>query len=292
MKKSLTLFAAVMLVCALVFSFAGCSYDEEETAETTTIFVKSPLPTDITTSYDEESNVVTDTTYSPEALAANSVPIFEYFNLHINEAKQGKASADMSLRRSLGKVTDENGESLPISENKYVNAAFSLLDSYMLHNGGDSAEYGEDLSSFMPIKGESYVSRLTMDEIELATCADNGTERRITVTLKTPALPETIEKAYDMENIDDILEEFKKANKYMSLDKPVISYDNCQVILTTNVETDEVTAIEYIKNIDVKINVTGEGKMSEISTVPVQFRLTNTVSYSLNHEEPTTLADK
>ncbi len=290
MKKKILAIVSIALVFSFLFAFAGCTgtTTEDETTTTTTIKVKTPLPTDITTSIDEESNTVTDTTYSPEALAANTVTIFDYFNLHINEVKGQKAAVNMSQGKSIGKVTDAEGNTLPLSENEYIAAAISSLDSYMLHTPGAEIAYGEDLAAFLPVKGQSYVSALTLEDIESATCVDNELQRYITLTLKSPSLPATIEKAYDMGNVDDVLAEFKKAEKYLTVAQPTLTYNDCQIILTTNVETDEVIAIEYIKNIDVATEVTGIGTLEGVGTVPVNFRYSNTVKYSLDRTVPET----
>jgi len=295
MNKKILAISSIVLVFALLFGFAGCSLTSEDEEETTVINIKTPLPTDITSSYDEESNLVTDTEYSPEALSANTKTIFEYFNVHVNELKNIKAAVSMGQSKRINKATDENGESIKMSENEYVNAAISGLKKYMLHNDGDSIEYGEDLVPFLPVKGENYVSKLTINEVESATCVDNETERVITITLKSPVLPATIEKAYDMENIDEIMEEFDKVNEYMSVEKPDLTYKNCQIIVKADVETDEVYSIEYVKTIDVETTVTGKGKLSDIGEVPVIFNYSNNISYSIDRTDPstsTTLAEK
>ena len=156
MNKKILAVISVVLVFSFLFGFAGCSSTtEEETTTTTTIKTKTVLPTDITTSIDEESNVVTDTTYSAEALAANTKTIFEYFNLHVNEVKASKAAVEMSQSKSIGKSLDADGNEIAMSDNEYLNAAIVSLDSYMLHEDGANLEYGEDLAAFIPVKGEA-----------------------------------------------------------------------------------------------------------------------------------------
>ncbi len=290
MKKTISAIISVVLVFSLIFAFAGCSSTQEEETTTTTINVKTPLPTDITSSVDEESNVITDTTYSPEALAANTATIFDYFNLHINEVKGVKAKVEMSEDKSIGKSVDAEGNEIAMSENDYVNAAIKTLDSYMLHNNGETAEYGDDLVAFMPVKGAEYVSALTLEDVESATCVDDGMFRTITLTLKSPALPATIEKAYDLGNVDEVMEEFKKAEKYLTVAQPTLTYNDCQIIIQANVETDEVTSIEYVKVIDVKTEVTGEGSLADMGTVPVQFRYRNAIRYTIDRTDPSTTA--
>lgn len=293
MNKKIMAAISMILVFSFLFAFAGCDTNEPEEESTTVITAKTPLPTDITTSFDEEESVtVTDTTYTPEQLAANTITIFDYFNVHINELKGVKAKVEMSQSKSIGKaksdVANEEGEyeDLPMSDNAHINAAIKTLDSYMLNTDGASIEYGEDLVPFLPVKGANYVSALTLEDVESATCVDKDGQRVITVTLKSPALPATIEKAYDMGNVDEIMKEFEKANKYMTASKPTLTYKDCQIIITANVETDEVHTIEYVKNIDVATEVTGQGSLADMGTVPVTFRYSNTVKYTIDRTTP------
>lgn len=291
MNKKIMAAISMILVFSFLFAFAGCSSTEEEETTTTTIKVKTILPTDITTSYDEESQLVTDTTYSPEALAANTVTIFEKFNLWINETKGATASAEMSQSKSISKAKDAEGNDIPMSDNDYLNAAITSLDSYMLHNDGASIEYGESLKDFLPVKGTEYVSAITLDEVERATCVDNGDQRIITVTLKnTDNLPETLKKAFDMGSVEDVLAEFEKAEKYLTVGNPTLTYKDCQIIITSNLTTDEVHTIEYVKNVDVAVDVTGEGSLADMGTVPVTFRYSNNIKYTIDRTVPETEA--
>lgn len=291
MNKKILAAISIVLVFSFLFAFTGCTSTEEEETTTTTVFVKTPLPTDITTGIDEESQTVTDTNYTPEQLKANTATIFEYFNLHVNEVKSAKASVNMSQDKSIGKAKDAEGNDLPFSDNDYINAAITSLDSYMLHNDGAELAYGENMVEFMPVKGAAYVSALTLEDIESATCVDEGNQRTITLTLKSPALPATIEKAYDMGNVDEVMAEFAKAEKYLSVEKPVLEYKDCQIIIIANVETDEVHTIKYVKNIDVKTNVTGQGSLADMGTVPVTLRYSNTVEYAIDRTVPETAAE-
>lgn len=289
MNRRILAAICVILIFSFLFAFTGCSgTSDTESTTTTTVFVKTPLPTDITTSVDDESQVITDTTYTPEMLKANTATIFEYFDLHINEVKNATANVKMSQKKSIGKAKDAEGNDIAMSDNEYINSAIKTLDSYMLHNDGAELAYGEDLTAFMPVKGANYVSALTLDDIESATCVDEGTQRTITLTLKSPSLPETIEKAYDMGNVDEVMTEFQKAEKYLTVEKPTLEYKDCQIIIVSNIETDEVHTIKYVKNIDVKTDVTGQGSLADMGTVDVTFRYSNTVEYSIDRTAPET----
>jgi|GEM_PF-152014 len=298
MTKKISVIISLLLAFSFLFVFAGCdSTTEDETTETT-ITAKTPLPTDITTSYDEESQLVTDTTYSPEKLMENTATIFEYFNIHVNELKTNavKAAVNVSVGKNISKAKDAEGNDLPMSENDYVNAAIASLSGKMLNEDGSSVAYEDsNIVNDIPVKGAAYVSQLTLEEVESATCVDNGTLRTIIVTLKNPVALETVEKAYDIGSVQDVLTEFDKADAYMNVTKePVLTYKDCQIIIVADVQTDEVLSIEYKKNIDVATEVTFQGTLADAGVVPVTFRYESNVKYDLDRTNPaetTTMAE-
>lgn len=298
MTKKISVIISLLLAFSFLFVFTGCdSTTEDETTETT-ITAKTPLPTDITTSYDEESQLVTDTTYSPEKLMENTATIFEYFNIHVNELKTNavKAAVNVSVGKNISKAKDAEGNDLPMSENDYVNAAIASLSGKMLNEDGSSVAYEDsNIVNDIPVKGAAYVSQLTLEEVESATCVDNGTLRTIIVTLKNPVALETVEKAYDIGSVQDVLTEFDKADAYMNVTKePVLTYKDCQIIIVADVQTDEVLSIEYKKNIDVATEVTFQGTLADAGVVPVTFRYESNVKYDLDRTNPaetTTMAE-
>lgn len=288
MNKKIAAIVSILLVFSFLFAFAGCDSTEEEPTTETTITAKTPLPTDITTSYDEESQLVTDTTYSAEVLQANTKTIFEYFNIHINELKSAdvKASLNVSVDKNISKAKDAEGNDIAMSENEYVATAINSLSDYMLNEEGSSAEYGP-VKDLLPVQGQAYVSALTLEEVESATCVDNGKVRTITVILKSPAPLTTVEKAYDIGSVQDVLAEFEKAEEYMTVTKePVLTYKDCVIIINVDVETDEVFSIEYKKNIDVETEVTGQGTLASVGATPVNFRYESYVKYELDRTNP------
>lgn len=93
-------------------------------------------------------------------------------------------------------------------------------------------------------------------------------------------------------NVDDIMKEFESANAYLSAEKPVIKYKDCQIIIRINLEKDEIHTIEYKKGVDVSTNVTGQGTLADVGKVPVNFNYNSTVTYNIERpaEETTTAA--
>lgn len=309
MKKKIPAILSIVFIFAILFSFAGCVFVEEE-EETTTYTALSPLPTEITSSIDEDRNIITDTTYSPENAAKNTVTILEYALPLMNELKSEpvKASVKMSQDKNIGKVTviNENGEeeSAPMSENAVVNAAITSLKDYMLKEDGKEITYKDSLADnaikdFLPVSGEASVIGLTPDDFEFATCVDNGTERVITMMIKNDGVPsvmeERISKVYDKEDVDAILKEFDSASDYMTVGTPELTYKNCSIVLKIDNQTDTIVSIEYFKSVDVSVEITGVGSLSEIGKVPVQFNYTDKITYTIdetNPDETTTLAEK
>ncbi len=294
MKSKFAPLLAIILVFALIFGFAGCSLTEDDTESTSEINIRTPLPTDITSSLDENRNVVTDTEYSPEALKTNTAEIFKYFTAEIAALKSGKAAVSMSERNSLNKATDENGDSIAYSENEYLNAAFTGLKKYFTKNTDDSMEYGSGIYDFAVTNGESYLPDITAAEVESATCADEGAVRRVTVKLVSPVPAGVAEKAAAKKKVQYMLDEFAKAEKYLTVEEPTLTYKEYTIILTINVETDEITQIRCEKSIDAAMNVTGRGELASIGTAPVNFNYHSEVTYDFNYEDPatsTTLAE-
>jgi len=534
-KKMILSAISILLVFATVFAFAGCDGNEDTTESTTIITAKNALPTDITTSYDESSNLITDTTYTPEQLQANTAKIFEYANQKMNALKNGvvakvsmsqgkgigdaseivyltqaeiKALVDEALKEYAGEVegkladadpaiadakeaADKAAEKLEkakakgdaekikeaetskkiadrlyqeaiahkedvikgkkaideklfdgsnfevlsneqyeivngyaqskgitisfypgnvvkakqrngvaMSENDYINTAIKSLDSYMLNNEGFSTgdEY-VNVADYLPLAGGNTVWNLTLDDVKSATCVDMDGQRTITITLKGREFEdiieqEIIESVYNVEtikdpddsemlkieelidaandkvdaanekiataekalikaekkknaeaiekakadkaaaeaekaaataeklaaekqkrdalslksideNVDDIMKEFEKANSYLTVEKPVLQYKDCQIIITMNLETEEIHTIQYKKSVDVSTVVTGQGSLaakydesgkeivSGVGPTDVKFNYNNTITYNLERpevKEPTTAA--
>ena len=294
MKTKFAPLLAIILVFALIFGFAGCALTEDDTETTSEISIKTPLPTDITSSLDENRNVVTDTEYSPEALKSNTVEIFKYFVSEIAALRNAKAAVSMSERNSIGKATDENGDRIAYSENEYINAAFTGLKKYFTRNADDSMEYGDGVYDFAVTNGESYLPDITAAEVESATCADEGNVRRVTVKLVSPVPAGVAEKAAAKEKVQYMLDEFAKAEKYLTVEAPELTYREYTIYLTINVETDEITQLRCEKSIDAAMSVTGQGELASVGTAPVNFNYYSEVTYNFNYEDPataTTLAE-
>lgn len=305
MKKRILAIVSVILTLSMLFMFAGCNTAPTEDETTTTQKVKTVLPADITHSVNEAGETITMTDYTPEQLEANSDKIFAYFLAQSEELKTAKAAVSIDLSKGITKSTDENGDAIPFSGNDTLNSAVKTLSKYMLITGAtqenaqgyvgtekgqvvvlnSGIEYGEKaLTEVLPLE---HLATLTREEVKSATCKDEGPLRIITITLKDASAPATIEKAYSMGNKEEILKELATAKDYMTVaSDPVLSYDNCQMIVTVNIETDEITAIEYIKRINVSTSVVGAGTLAGLEETPVKFCYESFLKYNLDRTDP------
>ena len=287
MSRKILSLTAVLLTFALLFGFAGCSLIPEGEEETTTeINVKTPLPTEVTSSVDEDGNTVTQTEYSPEQLAANTAEIFEYFNKVINEVKTKQAAVRKTDRYYVGRTEDADGNRLPYCENEFINAAFSGLKSKYESTKTSEIDYGTKFAESIPVKDKPYVSRLDAADIESATCVDDGAERTVTVVLKEPVSQTALLKAFETADVEYLIKEFKKTEQYIAVGEPEITYTACSITIKVNIETDEVTQIRYQKTADVTVPVTGAGSLESVGEQTVNFSTHPEIIYDFDYNDP------
>lgn len=274
MRNKIFAIISVFLVFALVFSFAGCTTEQE--TETTTYKIKTPLPEDPTEGTNEKGETITDPTYSAEQLDANTTDIFDYFLGLVNGLGDDKAIVTKSIDKSIGKAKNDKEEEVPMSENDYINVAIETLAPYMFNEDGEEFDAKTPLTESLPI---DEFAALTREDVKSATSSYQGQFRVITITLNNPM---------DVHSVDEsILENFNdaKVKEYMTItEDPSYMLKECQIIVTVLVETDEITRIEYIKNADVKTSVKGEGTLKDVAETPVEFRYVCKTAYDINRE--------
>lgn len=300
MSKKFSAIVAVLLCAAMIFAFAGCGAEVTDASDETTIKIKTPdLPTEQLYSVDSfgetiyvdaEGNELSETTTLNEAgILAKNTRLLDYYNVNVNALGDGSTTAIVkrSEKKSIGKQTDAEGNSVKMSENAQINAAIDTLKKYMLITAEDKeTEYTNELKDALP--GTDYVSMLTIDQIENSTCVDGDTTRTITLTLKSPVPEAVIDENFEKEDIDAIYAEFDKAADYMTIDKAntKFEYVNCTIEVVADLETDNIISIKYTKGVNVNTAVTGTGTLESVGTVPVQFLYTYTVSYSIDRTAP------
>lgn len=304
MNRKILAVVAALLAFSMIFALAGCSSNkqEEETTTETTIAKKTPnLPTEQLFTVEDDSSTYylgaegetlsETTTLDAAGILAKNTTLLEYYNLNLNAIKDGstKAVVTRSESKSIGKQSDSEGNSVSMSENDRVNAAIETLKKYMLISAENtSTEYTADLADALPAHGEAWVSKLTIDDVESATCVDGDTTRTVTIVLKSPTPQATIENNFDVEDINAVYAEFDKAADYMTINKDatVLTYVNCTVTIVSELETDNVLSVSYSKGINVDTEVTGVGSLESVGTLPVKFLYTYSVNYNIDRADP------
>lgn len=275
MKKKILAIISVFLVFTLVFSFAGCTTEEEPE---TTYKINTPLPEDPTEGTNEDGQAVTDPTYSEAELEDNTTVIFDYFLRIVGELRDDKAAVTVGVGKGVGKAKNDKDEEIPMSENDYINVAIETLAPYMFADEGEEFEYGTDIATTIPL---DTFAALTREDVINATSSNQGQFRVITININGTA---------DTHDVDgSIVENFEneEVKKYMSLTKaPSYQVKEGTIIVTVLVETDEITKIEYIKNADVSTAVKGEGTLESVEETDVTFRYTTYTTYDINREKP------
>ncbi len=261
MKKKISKLLAALLALSLVFSLAACDgfrIPEDETEISTTepaVISKTPQP-----KTNKES--------------------VEYFNKVINAVKLEKPAVKPKLSKNVGNVETENAK---------LKAIVPTLKKYMLHTDAKKAAQGEDLTNIFPVMGQSWSSQITDADVKYANCLEAEKTYEINIRFKDALNPEPLKsslgKVFDLADINEILDEFKKAEAYLKVESADLTYKDCYIKCTVDRATDEVLAISYFINVDVKSVVTGTGSLEGIGTLPFNFNYTSTASYELSREK-------
>lgn len=302
MNRKIIAVVSVLLVMSMLFAFAGCSSTKEEDTTTTTIAKKTPdLPTEQLysvadsgeTFYIDADGTVIDeaslTTLDDAGILDKNTRLLDYYKVNADALKDGKTSAVVtrSEKKSLGKQTDAEGNSVKFSENSKINAAIDGLKKYLLVNGDNtSTEYGPIKADDIP--GGAAVCNLTINDVESSACVDGATTRTVVINLKSPVSQEIIDANFEKEDVNYVYTQLDQVSDYMTFNKEAtkFTYSGCSVEVVTDITTDEVLSIKYIKGINVDTEITGVGTLEAVGTLPLHLFYTYTVTYSIDREAP------
>ena len=294
--KSKTIKILALLLTACVFlgvtSCSGGSGAEEETTEATTIASATPLMTE-----------------KAEVLA--------YFNSVMAAAKAGKAAVKYSSNY------DPKGFEC---ENATFKAALPTITKLMKDGFnadlGAEVAYGDSLADIVPVKGGAALTlteadivdiainaeafaKLAEEESKLANDSEYSTEsaiivdedvRKITITLADEADPQAgaglFGRIYNIPDRAKIAEEMAKASDYMTYDGTYSAkYTGCSIYMEIDRTTDKVIKVEFHRNIEVDVTVTGVGTLEDLGTTPLHFVVNGADVYEFDWNEPTTVAE-
>ncbi len=281
MKRIFTIATAILLVCTLLMTLTSCGGSDtaDETAE-----VYSTEEVEYT-----QSAVVVEKT-SDEVLA--------YFNSLVNGVKAGKPVVNYNIEKSVPndslKVTKqgaEDAEEIDDSLKAINDAAKGVKDLILedIRENSGTINFGDDNSEMLLVKGESWATQLTPEDIEYATIREIGDQYFITIAfndLTSDEAQDVLTKAFDLRDKEEILasEEFAKTKEYLVLNDYDVTYSGCKITATVNRLTNEITNINYYKAANVTAYMTGAGTLESYGDVSVMFTLEDKANYDINWE--------
>lgn len=90
----------------------------------------------------------------------------------------------------------------------------------------------------------------------------------------------SVKKAFSVREKDGILEQFKVAESYMTVNSFEIAFTPCKIMAGFNAVNDQMTYATYEKNMVITANVTFTGALSKYGTVVVEFPCTSSLTYN------------
>lgn len=115
--------------------------------------------------------------------------------------------------------------------------------------------------------------------------------RKITITLKDETDPQNGANLFgEIYNIPDrafIKQELDKLSGTVTYDGTYkATYTGCQIYMEVDRTTDQVLKLEFRRNIEVEMNVTGVGALASIGTTPIKFKVTGADVYEFDYTDP------
>ncbi len=274
MKRIISVITAMVLVSTMLMAFTSCGSSDEEAVEVLTTVEIEPTESMTPVGYTSEevlnyfNTVVND-------LKVSQPKLFYYYEINIPDDT-------LKVREQGKEESDEVPDALvPLNE-----AAAGIKD-IILENikevSGELAE-GTENSEYLYVKGESFVSNLTVADIHSATIKEVGEFYYITITFNDYEAGEdatALSKAFDLRDKDEILasEEFAKTSPYLKLNDYAVGYTGCQITAKVNRYTDQVVNLNYYKAADVVVDMTGAGTYENLGDISVIFTLEDKANF-------------
>ncbi len=278
MKRIFTTAIAILLVSTLLMTLASCgsSDTDGETAKP----------------YSTEEALYTE---SAVQVGKTSEEVLAYFNSLVNGVKTDKPAISYYIEKNVPndslKITKqgaEDAEEIDDSLKAINDAAKGIKDLILddIKENSGNINYGEDNSEMLFVKGESWASELTAEDIAYATLKEIGDQYFITIAfndLTSAEAQDVLTKAFDLRDKEELLasEEFAKTKEYLALNDYDVVYSGCKITATVDRLTNEITNINYYKAAKVTAYMTGAGTLESYGDVSVMFTLEDKANYDI-----------
>ncbi len=281
MKRIFTLLTAVLLVCALLLTFASCGSSENEQEEKEVFTTEEAVYTQSLT-----------------PVANTSEEVLKYFNDIVNDLKVSKPAISYKYEKKIPddslKVTktgEETAEEIDESLESINSAAKGIKDMILsdIKETSGNIAMGDDNTEYLFVKGESWTSQLTVNDVDYAEIKEVGDNYYITIALddvNVNADTTSLRKIFDLRDKDAILssDEFKKAETYLKFNDYDVAYTGCKITATVNRLTNEITNLNYYKSADITAYMTGAGTYEEYGDISVMFKLEDKSNFDIKWE--------
>ncbi|MBQ5825642.1 MAG: hypothetical protein IIW48_12665 [Clostridia bacterium] len=305
MKSTTIKILALVLTACVFLGVTSCSLfgggAEEETTEPTTVASATPLKTD-----------------SAEVLA--------YFNTLMAKVKAGKVAVNYSSSFDPKNFDCENENfkaSLPtivklmkkgFNDGRGAEVAYGDPLTDIIPMKGQDAPFvltmdhiakSEDGAYQIAVNAEAFSRReeaSSKAEAEQANLPEGETVtteyievdedvRKITITLVDEEDPQAgaglMGSIFDIPDRAKIAEEMKAIEGYVKYDGTYkAKYTGCTIYMEINRITDEVIKVEFNRNIEVEVNVTGVGTLSSLGETTLKFVVNGSDCYEFNWADP------
>lgn len=260
MNKKIMRFVSLTLAVLMVFSLCAC---------------------DNATTQEEEETIK----YASE-VPSGKAEVLDRFNAVMKTAKESKAAISYSLDQGAGSCE---------CENEYIKGAFKTIANKVTDTDfGMSTAYGEPTTDIFPLMGSEEAGSLSLTDVRSAVITDNEADKTYTIIIKinpetNPEQGDSIYgKLYKIEKDADILKNFDIVKDFMTVESYDATYGTGTIRAIVDKETDHLTKLELSRDVRVETEVTGQGTLASVGTVPMSFNYNSTAHYSLDWDNPET----
>ena len=275
MKRIFSIATAILLVCTLLMTLTSCG--------------GSDASDDAAEVYSTEE---AEYTQSAVTVEKTSEEVLAYFNSLVNGVKADMPTVNYSIEKNVPngslKITKQGEEEIDDSLKAINDAAKGIKDLILEDIKGTSGtiNFGDDNSEMLLVKGESWATELTAEDIEYASLREIGDQYFITIAfndLTSAEAQDVLTKAFDLRDKEEILasEEFAKTKDYLVLNDYDVVYSGCKITATVDRLTNEITNINYYKAANVTASMTGAGTLEGYGDVSVMFTLEDKANYDI-----------
>lgn len=263
MNKKLIRLLSLALAAVMVFSLCACNGGTAEEETTTTI------------------------PYSDQAIKDGDVAKAELV------AKFNKLMADTKASTEFEGINywlDQSAGDCEC-ENEYVKASFKTLADKITNNDFGLSTTDEEnpasVKDIFPVMGSDKAGALDLADVRSAVITDNEEDTHYTIVLKIN--PETnpeqensiYGKLYKISKDDEILAEFAKYKDFVTVEKYDATYEIGTIKVVVDKATDHVTKLELGRTAAIETEITGQGTLASVGTVPLKFKYYSTANYEI-----------